>query len=827
MRLKDTFLTAPAAVAQAEPKADRKALRALGAEQHAKAGLTSGGAAFKTGDDVTYTTPDGVQRCGAVVQAGKNPDEWVVQLDPTTYNLVPTHELRRAVPARAAVKALLSPKSQLRETRNAVDLGDGIASLMFDYGHAALPSDDDVLNYVAAKYGYQGRIIDADDSKHGKLIVRVSSKVEAPGLNTEEIEGTGKIGGDESGPTQAEQDALVHAATKSVGFLAGRNPEYQFDVTSTELYAKPDGRVACRATFVLLSRDGDNRFFEGHRVTAVLSDSAAPATGYVEVVAGMDGFVAKAFTVAGETPLATVGLVTTAAPYDAGDGPLSTHEDEPAGFENGSYVIKAEDLGGIVTEADIDADGARIPLQQIDYRREKQRYDEQRGDQAKDDAAAADAKAKERRKLLMKERQMEIKPELPDFTAGASPATDEEDGDVREVLVPQGNPDFKAPAQPMGVAAADSTTEEYYADYYGDEYGEAMTAEPARRTHEAAPKWLGPAALSLGLSMAPGTMPDANAAAPVPEAFKNDPRKAQFFEKGYEMGPGPAAQAELKKIFNDQVARRAFQQGVAAKAQLAKKGQVQTGTPVTQVVSGLASLAESRPDVAEKLGKIVGQYLTSGGNLVSALKRVDSTNVLLPKLIYAALSDPIAGKALGQLYGANKENMPVGAMPANPMATSEQPPGPLKPAEFAGGPNQLGDLRGDSPSATFGPSADPFVSGASKQAAGPSVTMSTVSKALVLDSLVRKGDYLQAKVVWDPEDLATLGAANLRHYVISFIKGAASKKEYIDFGTIGKPRFIAFDPDAGYAEVSFRTSESRIAPPVQVPGEAGYHEPNK
>jgi hypothetical protein len=94
-----------------------------------------------------------------------------------------------------------------------------------------------------------------------------------------------------------------------------------------------------------------------------------------------------------------------------------------------------------------------------------------------------------------------------------------------------------------------------------------------------------------------------------------------------------------------------------------------------------------------------------------------------------------------------------------------------------------------------------------------------------IDKLVRRGDYLAATVVWDPDCCADMGPANVRHNVVSFIKQRATEKEFIDLGTIGKPRLLMCDPEAGVAEVLFRSSETRNFVPEYVSAEGDFYEP--
>ena len=82
-----------------------------------------------------------------------------------------------------------------------------------------------------------------------------------------------------------------------------------------------------------------------------------------------------------------------------------------------------------------------------------------------------------------------------------------------------------------------------------------------------------------------------------------------------------------------------------------------------------------------------------------------------------------------------------------------------------------------------------------------------------LEQVSAQDGYLCIKMTWDPEDCRGMSDGNIRQNVITWIKGIATLKEqYPDFGTLGKPRFKFFDPEAGLAELMVRSSEGRAFP---------------
>lgn len=72
-----------------------------------------------------------------------------------------------------------------------------------------------------------------------------------------------------------------------------------------------------------------------------------------------------------------------------------------------------------------------------------------------------------------------------------------------------------------------------------------------------------------------------------------------------------------------------------------------------------------------------------------------------------------------------------------------------------------------------------------------------------------RGNYTYMTINWDSsEDSAKMRSEEgLKHAVISYVKGLESKKEFIDWGFLGRIHFSEFDSDAGMAEVYFRASK--------------------
>lgn len=106
-----------------------------------------------------------------------------------------------------------------------------------------------------------------------------------------------------------------------------------------------------------------------------------------------------------------------------------------------------------------------------------------------------------------------------------------------------------------------------------------------------------------------------------------------------------------------------------------------------------------------------------------------------------------------------------------------------------------------------------FAPTAPKRSASAQVRAAQALMQARLDRLSAQGSYLCARVVWDPDDCAGMSDGNIRHAVVTWLKGVATRKEeFPDLGVIGRPRFKSFDPDAGIAELLVRSSEGKNFP---------------
>lgn len=450
------------------------------------------------GDEVEFVLPggDGVRRAGRIHQVQGR--DAIVQVNAGEYNIVPLDKLAprskaaRRAEQRAVIQAAMSPRGpKLNETRALIPLGENSYACTVEHIAGLRPSSEDIEAYVASKYP-GARVVDGDDTHPGKLglvlsfqhpeqgrraleasrLAQTSGPAEPPssrenatGIGTEEIDGTGKIadsnesavdpmasgGGDDLAPMGGDDEASIittekrsswlDASAKALNALGERYAG--FDVTETSIEETSQGFVSHFA----LTKEGRRVFVREGELTTVLAEGVAPAIGTVAVSdAGVTIHLARAVV----------------ADYDAGQGPMSMHENELGANDTGSYVVKADGL--MPAHGDFEQEGK--PLSQRDMAPrpdDMARYQLQQTEQAQ-----AEQLAKQRRLMRQKELQQQSSPGMAPMT----PIAAEEDGEHRETI---GGPGLHI--------AVDENAEEYWENYFGP-YGDQLTKDVATRVGE-------------------------------------------------------------------------------------------------------------------------------------------------------------------------------------------------------------------------------------------------------------------------------------------------------------------------------------------------------
>lgn len=769
MKLRDTFLFRQPAPARHPLEAMKQALAGIGDRdvRQAQDFLWSMGVAPvagaegvrqwmpSIGDRVEFTVPnsDGMRRAGTVYQfQGRDA---IVQVNAGEYNIVPLGQLqplsseRRRQSRREAIQAALGPKGpQLHETRALIPLGETDYACTIEHIAGLRPTGEDIEAYVEARYP-GARIVDGDDSHPGKIGLVLSfgdpemgrralhasrqvfgqletpeeppsSRENATGIGTEEIEGTGKIadsnesavdpgagGGDDLAPLGGDDDASIISTEKKHALLAASAAAFQklaaayphLDIEETSIEETKVGFIS----HYRLTENGRPLFLREGELTTVLAEGAAPAIG----------------TVAASDAGVTVHLAhVLVADYESGTGPLSIHENEPGAADSGSYVVKADGLpqhgGGGVPGAPMPAHGdfdqEGVPLQQRQIHVRKDEID--RYEQEMRERELAEQRAKERR--LMRQRELQQPAQTPGTTPGkivytgerveadAVPPATEEDGEHRETI---GGPGLHI--------AVDDTAESYWEEYFGS-YGEQLTKDVATRVGMIRQAWTEgagqePTADELlwvlgvldtplsrtaadpnappaqgGEPPAPGAAPPAGAAAaepPSPAASAGGPGAATAEPPG---GPGAAdmtqlANALISAMHMDPRAKQRLDPLIAKELAKLPPGLRQRYRPGSAQVyqTFLPRVLQSMP--AKQRDALVYEYAPQfGGQKPGLMTRIWRG---LPG------GGPGVEKTKRQMeYGQQllqETGQPMPGMPATPRAPSGQPARPATPAQPA------------------------------------------------------------------------------------------------------------------------------------------------
>jgi hypothetical protein len=328
------------------------------------------------GHGAEFFTPDLVRRAGVVQEIqGKNA---LLKLDDGEFSLVPLKALQQPtlerVGAKAkAIRAALNNKGiELRETRD-IALRQGSKhdyTLSLAYSHGRTPTDEDVRAFVAAKYP-EARVLDADDSRPGLLTVfvtfpeeRVAQTVDtdSPPLETEEIEGTGRV-------------------ARALERIAAMNPQVLFDEVAHE--ELPTGtRIQFEATF----QDG------AIRRAFIEEQNGALRGGFI---AGTKEIALKAYLRTGQVE----------APYSSGHGPDSTRFDD--------------------VNADLDVEGDQKPLRQREMMQMLTPQDQRNIEQQKNPVSPSPEEIAKRRRLDRNKERL-IGPDQTILTASAPTQSEED-----------------------------------------------------------------------------------------------------------------------------------------------------------------------------------------------------------------------------------------------------------------------------------------------------------------------------------------------------------------------------------------------------------------
>lgn len=724
---------------------------------------------FSAGDVVEFDTPDGIHRNGSLLR--KEADHWLVEVDENSYNLVPESYLthsdepdRKA--KRAALRQVLANTTKWRERELPQELNEHDFRLTIDYGSVGkMPSNDELCAYVQDKYA--ARVLDAEPVRAGVVrVIATKSPHESPpendepGLETEEIEGTGKIS------YALETMRLIANANPHVDFVPGTISEDEKSVS---------------AAFSLETSNGDKLYLSpnGNVTPDSSMEGAVPAVGYVtydgqRVEAGLHG--AK-----GETALTNYGFTVDAnvkPPYSSGTGPQGTR------FDDKEIPVKAEEH-----EAAGQGEGWYTKDQ---YEQEKARYDLSLQEQSDEHE-----RAKRRRQL-----QQQHKQELQEKGQPQDWMTAEKQAAYGNVVFVQGE-DYDRMMEELGPDAGMQEIAQYLSQwdigkYYdvrpessagGNDDIEIVESPNAGRYLVSHNRDLGYAGLEVIL---PDDDKDSETIAEPGEVTAADKEAvddtAKEYYKNYYGDYGDKLVDDIKSAWISENDREPTKEELSATMKVLKEGsqmvRITAATmPRAEFIDDLSELARNSEVVRYQLNKMMAGYIASNPGILQA---ADETT--FQKLLTGMHDEPRFKNKLKRIHSINEKQLPSrdpqpepsGLELDEPRAQPQQQPGYADDLKLA---HNLQPAKG-SPGAMC-----------------PRV-----------ERISGDAGYLHITLVWDPDCCEGMSSANIRQNLISHVKGMESKKDFHDFGHLGRVRFTQFDCDIGLAEIKVRSSDSDSAP---------------
>lgn len=400
----------------------------------------------------------------------------------------------------------------------------------------------------------------------------------------------------------------------------------------------------------------------------------------------------------------------------------------------------------------------------------------------------------------------------PPYSSGTGAQTIREDypGSDDYVVKADAETETETIAGPGEVTAVDKTTKDYWQKYYRGGYGKRLTERKPRRKHRA----------------------DV-----VIEAWQAEHNREP-------------TQDELVRVLAVLYSKRTAQDAWPT----SKTAQAMT---MRDYIQNVLKAVQDDSRLGLSVDKMMSRYITKN-NPKQLLDQLDET--IYPRLLYGMLQHPDYSKKLRGLVSAADVEMPVSFgkpedFKAEPAAPAEQPaPDDGEELDLGLEPDaepeeahhsahkKLMQMGGDYPK--MPPDMQlairrEYIQNPAKYqrqqpegmkmpayTAGRQPAMADMYYAMCprIEQLTADGSYMHVTIVWDPEGATGMSPGNVRQTLITFVKGEASKKEYKDLGTIGKPRFKSFDPSAGMAELLVRSSEGVNQPQRVVDSDGKDHD---
>lgn len=653
--------------------------------------------------------------------------------------------------------------------------------------------------------------------------------------------------GDDGGPdTGAGGTGMGLSMTgRILEHMAALNPEFDFIEGAIE----EDGRTV-RSHFEV-QRAGRPVFIRSGRLTTVLGEDAVPAQGVVQVMEDGGRYVTGAWFYGPDGLVSTthLGIRREAADaYQDMNGPIPSHENEPGANEDGSYVIKADSgvQSPVATEEDgearetIGGPGLHVAVDQPteDY------WEGYYGDYGEKLTQKVPARTASARVAMIRTAWRE--------EAGQDPSADEllwvlgvlsrTADDTIDLNTPAEMPGQPAAPGPGAAPAAQS----------------AGPPAAATETPPAAPAPANTTALANALIKAMHLDDRAAQAvdkvvtkylAKVPARQRGsiNPRDPATLQKMLPLALQQVAPAELNRLTRqfapDQASSKGKWYNPRDWGNERTRRQMEQGLALNQALNPVAPAA---PAGGGAPAAAPGGGASAGGGGGAALPA--GTKVTTDKGTFVLTQPAQAKPETAQTAGEDEEEGGEGEIELKAgtqvmavkggRVTHQRLKAPLRgtvarrDAGVTWIKTEDGQYLGLQREAARKPRSEPrrgpkpYAGNTMQEAYAGRLPPAKLHLGFRMDGLVRRGDYLVMAVVWDADMAKDMAPASVAQNLKSYVKQRSSEKEFTDIGWIGKPVIEMLDLRAGLAEIKFRSSESRIAPPEFVQKEDGsYHEP--
>jgi hypothetical protein len=710
------------------------------------------GEPFRVGDTVEYVTPDEVRRVGTLLRP-HDEQNWLVQVDEGLQHIVPHSELQPSMRTprhaqRARAQAALQRTSDWKMRRQPEAREDGTTLLTIDVGHGRV-AEAEVEAYVR-NAGYEPR----DASRSGNLLRVIAQDLPQPSP---------------SEPDRGAEPGLHREEIEGTGMPEGKQVWSALEAAGFQLGAMIDDGAVITRSFTVPHK----YLTPAGRVTASLSVDCSPISGHFEYSPSDDTLRRFVYTAEG----------TVEMPYSSGTGPQSTREDYSGGFADGDYVVKAE------SEAEHQMDAA-----------------ESRGDMTTE---AADKKTKKYYKKYYGPYGEKLTRDIPRRV--------KKDSELAEAFRSTAN---RAPT-PEEMTAIRAICTAGVVSWLSPRHAQKVEARDLVKT------LLNAAGQNLAIKKQLDRIVLKQIGTD-PQAFLGRVDPTIYPRILYSEVTGGESQRQLMKLYRQNQDQRPadfgspedFQEGGSPAApgrQVDPSQGPSFGERVRDTARGIGDAVKSRiPGTQQHQDRLVQQVEEDDYQDELARSQVEPSPQRAPAAPArqpAPRSDTVrdSGPPAAAAQGSGTSRAEAEALLAQTDIGESLAPAAKEQAIqqiMKQGPDAFKSKTGVLARAAAAGDKAPAPAGAHnrQKPLGHQVRPK-------LDRITAQGQYLCIDLVWDPEECRGMSSGNIRHNVVTWMKGLATLKEdHPDLGTIGKPKFKLFDPEAGLARLLVRSSEGRSFP---------------